>query len=91
MYKVRLSKCDNESGVLHHNLLFLLLIGQQNKPELDQEKSLMEQEDTLYKVSLAHTEHDVISDDEVSSTPWDGNAVDGISNVPIGSVTYSKS
>ena len=40
----------------------------------------MGQEDTLHKGTLTHTKHDDVSDDEVSSTPWDVNAADDMSN-----------
>ena len=46
----------------------------------------MEQEDTLHKGTSTHTEHDV-SDDEASSTPWNGNAADDTSNAPTGPAT----
>ena len=49
----------------------------------------MEQEDTLCKGSLTHAEHDDVSDDEVSSTPWDGHAADNINNAATGAVTHS--
>ena len=71
--------------------LFMLLSVQQDKPELDQEKSSMKQKDTLQKGSSVHTEHDDVSYDDVSSTPWDGNAEDDISNAPTGPVTHSES
>ena len=69
VYKVILSECDAKPSVLHYTLLFPLLSAQQNRQERDQEKSSMEQEDTLYKGSLTHTDHDDVSDDEVSCTP----------------------
>ena len=47
----------------------------------------MECEDTLYKGSVTQTEHD----DEISSTPWDGNAAEYMSNASAGPVTCSKS
>ena len=40
--------------------------------------------------TLTHTEHD-ISDGEVNSPPWDGNASHDMSNAPTGPVTHSKS
>ena len=51
----------------------------------------MEQEDTLHKGSSTHNEHYDVSDDEVSNTPWDGNAADYMSNVSTGPVTCSMS
>ena len=43
----------------------------------------MEQEDTLHKASLTDTEHDDFGDDEISSTAWDRNAADDMSNVRV--------
>ena len=60
-------------------------------PEYDQKKSSMEQEKTLHKGSLTLTKHDSVSDDELSSNTWDGNAADDMSNAPTGPVTHSKS
>ena len=51
----------------------------------------MEQEYTLYKGFLMHTEHDDVSNDEFSSNPWNGNAVDDASNASTVPVTHSKS
>ena len=51
----------------------------------------MEKEDTLCKRTLTLSKHDDVSDDELSSTPLDGNAADNMSNAPAGSVTCSNS
>ena len=91
VHKVRLSECDDIPMVLHCNLWFPLLSVQQNKPELDQKESWMEQDDTLCKGTLTHTEHDNVSNDEVNSTQLDGNAADDMSSVPTGPVIHSKS
>ena len=74
VYKVRLSEHDDEHRVLHCNLLFPFFSVQQNKTKLDQKKSSMEQEDTSWKGSSACTEFYDVSDDEVNSSPWNGNA-----------------
>ena len=55
VYKVTLSECDDKPRVLHCNLFPLLRV-QQNKPEPDQEESPLEQEDTLHKGTLTHTQ-----------------------------------
>ena len=68
-----------------------LLSVQQNKPEPEHEESTMEQENTLPKGTLAYTEHNDASDDEVSSTQCDGNAAYDMSNAPTGQVTHSMS
>ena len=61
-----------------------------NKPELDQnEESSMEQEDNLHKRSSTHTEHEDVSDVEVSGTLGDGNAMADEINAPTGPV-YSQ-
>ena len=49
----------------------------------------MEQEDSLPKRSSTHTEHEYVSEDEISGTSWDGNAKNDESNVPTGPVTHS--
>ena len=41
----------------------------------------------MYKESLIYTEHEDVSDNEVSSTPWDGNAID---DAPTGPAAHSK-
>ena len=51
----------------------------------------MEEEDTLYKGSLTHIEDADVSDNNVSSTPWDGNDADTVSNASTGPITCSKS
>ena len=91
VHKLSLSDHDDKPTVLHYNLLYPLFSGQQKKPELDQEKSSMEEEGTLCKGSLIHTAHDDVSTDEVSSDPWDGNAADDLSNAPTGPVAHNKS
>ena len=91
VYKMRLTEHDNKPRVLNQSLLLPLLTVQQNKPELDEEKSSMGQEDTVCKVSLTHSKHDDDSVDKGSGSPWYGNAANDMSNAPAGPVTSSKS
>ena len=76
--------------VWHCSLLFPLQCPAR-QAELDQEKSSTEQEDTLHKGPSPDIEHDGVSNDEVRTTPLDGNAADDMSNTAIGPVNYSKS
>ena len=69
VYKVRSSEHGDKPRVRNQSLLVPLLSVQKNKPEVDQEKSSMEQKDALCKGNLTCTEHDDISDDEISGTP----------------------
>ena len=50
----------------------------------------MDQENASHKGSSMHIKHDVFSDDEVSSIPWDGNAAADMNNASTGPFTHSN-
>ena len=64
VYKVILRECGDKPRVLDCSLFLPIPSVQQSKPELYQEESPMEWEDTLHKGSAAHTEHDDVTDDK---------------------------
>ena len=62
----------------------------QDKPECNPNReSSMEQIDTLSKGSSMQNEHEDVSNDEVSGSPWDAYAAYIGSNAPTSTVTYT--